>query len=96
MKTLEMKQATGDLASYAAQVRREPVVVTDQGRPVMAPMSIENADMESVSLSTDPRFIALIARSRALCKPGMGIPLAEIKRKHGLKAKPARRSRKTR
>ena len=33
MKTLEMKQATGELASYAAQVRREPVVVTDQGRP---------------------------------------------------------------
>jgi PHD/YefM family antitoxin component YafN of YafNO toxin-antitoxin module len=96
MKTLEMNQATGDLASYAAQVRREPVVVTDQGRPVMALMSIENADMETVSLSTDPRFIALIARSRALCKPGMGIPLAEIKRKHGLKAKPAPRSRKTR
>ena len=96
MKTLEMKEATGDLASYAEQVRREPMVVTNQGKPVMALMSIENADMESVSLSTDRRFIALIERSRALYKPGTGIPLAEIKQKYGIKPKSVRRSRKAR
>jgi|SoiMetStandDraft_2_1073263.scaffolds.fasta_scaffold274706_1 prevent-host-death family protein len=98
MKTLEMKEATGELASYAAQVRRGPVVVTDHGKPVMALMSIENADLETVSLSTDPRFIALIERSRALYKPGTGIPLDEIKRKYGIKSKPkpARRARKAR
>ena len=98
MKTLEMQQATGELASYADQVRQEPVVVTDRGKPVMALMSIENADLETVSLSTDPRFIALIERSRALYKPGTGIPLEEIKRKYAIKPKrkPARRSRKAR
>ena len=98
MKTLEMKEATGELASYASQVRRGPVVVTDHGKPVMALMSIENADLETVSLSTDPRFMALIERSRALYKPGTGIPLEEIKRKYGIKSKPkpVRRSRKAR
>jgi prevent-host-death family protein len=98
MKTLEMKDATGELASYAPQVRQEPVVVTDHGKPVMALMPIENADLETVTLSTDPRFIAMIERSRALYKPGTGIPLAEIKRKYGIKTKPkpARRSRKAR
>jgi prevent-host-death family protein len=96
MKSLEMMEATGDLASYAAQVRREPMVVTNHGKPVMALMSIENADMESVNLSTDKRFIALIERSRALYKPGTGISLAEIKRKYGIKPKAARRSRKVR
>jgi len=35
MKTLEMKEATGELASYAEQVLSEPVVVTDHGKPVM-------------------------------------------------------------
>jgi prevent-host-death family protein len=75
MKTLEIKQATGDLASYATQVRSEPVVVTDHGKPVMALMPIDNTDLETVSLSTDPRFIALIERSRTLYKPGTGIPL---------------------
>jgi len=98
MKTLEMTQATGELASYAPQVRLEPVVVTDHGKPVMALVPIENADLETVSLSTDPRFIALIARSRALYKPGTGIRLEEIKQKYGIKSrsKPARRSRKAR
>jgi len=98
MKTVEMTQATGELPSYADQVRLEPVVVTDRGKPVMALMSIENADLETVNLSTDPRFIALIERSRALYKPGTGIPLEEIKRKYAIKSKPkpARRSHKAR
>jgi antitoxin (DNA-binding transcriptional repressor) of toxin-antitoxin stability system len=98
MKTLEITQATGELASYAAQVRQEPVVVTDHGMPVMALLPIENADMETVSLSTDSRFIALIERSRTLYKPGTGIPLDEIRRKYGIKSKPrpAPRSRKGR
>ena len=95
MKTLEMKQATGELASYAAQVRSEPVVVTDHGKPVMALMPIENADLETVSLSTDPRFIALIERSRAMYKPGTGIPLEEIRLKYGLERKPRRKAART-
>jgi len=92
MKTLEMSQATGELSSYAGQVRKEPVIVTRRGKPVMALVSIENADLETVSLSTDPRFIALIERSRALYKPGTGIPLEEIRRKYGLEPKSRRKS----
>lgn len=96
MRTLEMKQATGELSSYAAQVRKGPVVVTENGKPVMALMSITDADLETVGLSADPRFIALIERSRALYKPGTGIPLEEIRRKHGLGAKPRKATRRRR
>jgi prevent-host-death family protein len=88
MKTLEMTQAKGDLASYAEQVRKEPMVVTDRGRPVMALLPIENADLETATLSNDPRFIAMIERSRVLYPPGSGIPLEEIRRKYGLQRKP--------
>ncbi len=88
MKTLEMSRATGELSSYADQVRKEPVIVTDHGTPVMALVPIENADLETVSLSTDPRFIALIERSRALYQPGEGIPLEEIRRKYGRGPRP--------
>ena len=93
MKTLEMEQATGELSSYAEQVQEEPVVVTDHGKPVMALIAISDADLETVSLSTDPRFIALIERSRALYKPGTGIPLEEIRRKYGLSKPKATRKR---
>ena len=92
MKTLEIKEATGELASYADLVRSEPVVVTDHGKPVMALMPIENADLETVTLATDPRFIALIERSRASYKPGTGIPLEEIRRKYGLERRPRPKS----
>ena len=66
MNTLEMNQATGELSSYADQVQVEPVVVTHHGKPVMSLMGIRDADLETVRLSGDPGFIALIERSRAL------------------------------
>ena len=64
MKTLEMSKATAPLADYARDMDKEPVIVTERGRPVAALMPIENADRETVSLSTNPQFLALIERSR--------------------------------
>lgn len=94
MKTLELDEATDRLSSYAGQVREEPVVVTDHGRPVMALLPIENADLETVTLSTDARFIALIERSRRLYPAGTGIPLEEMRRRYGLPAKPRSKRRR--
>ena len=62
MKILEMTEATRSLASYTSEVAEEPLVVTADGQPVAALMGIANADLETVSLSTNPRFIALIER----------------------------------
>jgi prevent-host-death family protein len=36
MKSIDMKQATAALADYARQVEKEPVIVTEHGRPVAA------------------------------------------------------------
>ena len=58
MKTLEMSKATAPLADYARDVDKEPVIVTEHGRPVAALMPIENADRETVSLSTNAQFLA--------------------------------------
>jgi antitoxin (DNA-binding transcriptional repressor) of toxin-antitoxin stability system len=46
-------------------VKKQPVIVTRKGKPIAALVSIENADLETVSLSTNRRFLKLIARSRA-------------------------------
>ena len=63
-----------------------------------APRADRQHGLETASSSTDPRFIALVERSRALYEPGTGIPLAQIKRRYGIekKTKPARRAPKTR
>ncbi|GFP30124.1 hypothetical protein HKBW3S42_00212 [Candidatus Hakubella thermalkaliphila] len=84
MKTVEMTQATASLAEYARQVGLEPIVVTVKGKPIAAVVAIENADMETVSLSTNPQFLALIERSRARQQAEGGISSEEMRRRLGL------------
>lgn len=91
MKMLEMTKATAPLAEYAQEVGKEPVIVTRNGKPVAALVSVENADLETVALSVAPRFLALIERSRARQKAEGGISSAEMRRRLGLKQKTQRR-----
>jgi antitoxin (DNA-binding transcriptional repressor) of toxin-antitoxin stability system len=65
MKIVESVDASGTLADYAAQIGAGPVIVTNQGRPVAALVAIENADLETVTLSSNPQFVELIERSRS-------------------------------
>lgn len=91
MKTLELAKATAPLADYARDVEKEPVVLTSGGRPVAALVAIENADLETVTLSTHPQFLALIERSRARQKSEGGISSGEMRRRLGLKRATRRR-----
>lgn len=59
MKMLELAKATAPLAEYARDVSKEPVILTVGGKPVAALVAIEDADLETVTLSTHPRFLAL-------------------------------------
>jgi antitoxin (DNA-binding transcriptional repressor) of toxin-antitoxin stability system len=65
VKTIEVTDATASLAEYARDLGQEPVIVTIQGKPVAALVAIGNADLETVTLSNHPQFLALIERSRA-------------------------------
>ncbi len=84
MKTLELVQATAPLAEYVRELNEEPVILTFDGKPFAALVSIQNADWETVSLSTNPQFIALIERSRARQKAEGGISSAEMRHRLGL------------
>ena len=46
---------------------------------------IQNADLETVTLSTHPQFLALIERARARQKSKGGVSSAEMRRRLGLK-----------
>ena len=65
MKVVEKEEATAALGAYAEEVANGPVVVTDKGKPVAVLVPLENADVETVALSTNRQFIELIERSRA-------------------------------
>ena len=84
MKKLELTEATASLANYVQNLDRETLVLNREGEPVAVLMPIENADLETISLSTNPEFIAILEESRASLKKEGGIPLDEMKRRLGL------------
>jgi prevent-host-death family protein len=64
MKIVEKADATATLAEYIAEIANGAIIVTSEGRPVAALVPIENAGLETVSLSTNCEFLQLIERSR--------------------------------
>jgi antitoxin (DNA-binding transcriptional repressor) of toxin-antitoxin stability system len=83
MKVIERTAATASLAEYAADIGDDPLVVTSDGQPVAALVPIQNADMETVALSTNREFLELIERSRARVRAEGGISSAEMRRRFG-------------
>ena len=81
MKTIEFAAATESLASYAREAKDEPLLVTENGTPTAVLLPLENSDVESVSLSTNKAFIALIERSRARARIEGGISPGEMRRR---------------
>lgn len=92
MKTIEMAEATAPLQKYARDARREALVVTVNGKPVAILTAVgPKSDLENLTVSSDPQFRALIARSRRRHPAGTGLTTAEVRRKLQGR-RPARRS----
>jgi hypothetical protein len=81
MKVVEKADATATLAEYTAEIASGPVVVLSDGQPVAALVAIENADLETISLSTSRQFMDLIERSRARVRTEGGISNEEMRRR---------------
>lgn len=80
-KTIKISKANLPLSDYTKEVKKEPVIITKKGKPVAVLVSISNADVETVSLSNNPKFITLIERSRARQKSEGGISSEEMCRR---------------
>ena len=91
MKIIELNKATEPVAEYAYSLGKVPLVFTKRGKPVAALVSLKSIDAETLSLSTNLRFLALIEKSRARLKREGGISSAEVRRK--LKLGPTRKGK---
>ena len=81
MKTLDVAKATGTLAEYTEQVESGYLVLTRKGKPIAALVSLpEDTDLESLSLSTDAEFIAILEKSRESLRHG-GVSSEEMRRR---------------
>ena len=91
VRTIDVSDATESLATYIRDGAAGPVVVTDEGRPVAALVLLENTDLDTVALSTDPVFLALIRSSRARHAQEGGLSAEEVRRHLEGEAGPSRR-----
>jgi len=80
MKTIELTTASKPLAEYADEFGDDVVVLTANHQPIAAVVSLKNVDRESLELSTNPEFLAIIERARAEIAAGRTLSLDEMKR----------------
>ena len=81
VKKVEVTDATESLAAYVRRAGTGPVVVTEEGRAVAALVLLENSDLETFALSTDPEFLELIQDSRSRQAHQGGLSSAEMRRR---------------
>lgn len=84
MKIVEIAEAQATLAEYASVLTEEPVIITSNGQSIAALVTLENVDMETISLSTNPKFIELIERSRAKRSSESRVSSTQMRRRLGL------------
>lgn len=86
MKTISITEANHSLAEYARGLHG-PLVITAHGKPIAALVPIENMDLETLAVSTSPRFVEVIERSRRRAATEGEVSAIEIRRRLGLAAK---------
>ena len=60
-------------------------LLTDGDQPIAALMPIEDADLETIGLGSNPKFLALLEQARAQRRAGAGLTTEEVRAKLGLK-----------
>jgi hypothetical protein len=84
------------LQDVADMAQSGPVILTRNGKPLAAVKDMSGSDWEAVALANNPKFIALIEKSRRAHQEEGGIAIEELRRELGLKARPAQKRRKRR
>ena len=80
MKTIDLQDATESLAEYVKHMEGEPITIMHKGVALAILAPAGNDDYESVQMSTNPEFIALLQRSRKSYREHGGIPAEEVRK----------------
>jgi len=81
MKKIELTEATKPLAEYVKEMDGQSMMIMYKGIALAALVPMDNTDYETVSLSTNPEFIALLQQSRARGRKEGGIPTEEMRKR---------------
>ena len=86
MKVVPLEETTLTVPELEEMVKDGPVILTRNGQPHLAVNDVSGSDWESVSLASNPRFLAIIEESRRSYREEGGIRLDELRRELGLDA----------
>jgi PHD/YefM family antitoxin component YafN of YafNO toxin-antitoxin module len=78
MKTVEVPSENKQLRRMVKQAQNDPLLLTQRGKPVAALVSVQGADQETLSLSTNPKFLRILRKSFQELDRGSRISLAEM------------------
>jgi PHD/YefM family antitoxin component YafN of YafNO toxin-antitoxin module len=84
MKKLELERANDALANYVQEIGQETLVLMRNGQPVAILMPLTDTDLETIALSTNPEFLAILEASRESLKTKGGTPIEVVKQRLGL------------
>ncbi len=80
MKTIDLNDATAPLAEYVKRLEGEEITIVHKGVPLAVLRPAGNDDYESVQMSTNPEFIALLERSRQSVREGRVYTTEEMRK----------------
>jgi antitoxin (DNA-binding transcriptional repressor) of toxin-antitoxin stability system len=80
MKTIDLSDATEPLAEYVKRMEGEEITIVHKGVPLAVLRLAGNDDYESVQMSTNPEFIALLEQSRKSIREGRSLSTEEVKK----------------
>ena len=80
MKTIDLNDAIEPLAEYVKRMEGEEITIIHKGVPLAILRPVGNDDYESVQMSTNPEFIALLERTRQTIKEGKGLSSEEVRK----------------
>ena len=87
MKLLAIEKTKKSIAQIAQMAKNGPVILTRRGKPMVAVKDLSGKDWESISLASNPEFMAIIEESRSSFRREGGIGIDEVRTQLGLKVK---------
>jgi prevent-host-death family protein len=86
MKVVALEDANDSLSNYVRRSRRGALILTRRGRPVSALVPLRpGGDVERAVVAADPRFQAILARSRAEVREDKVLSQDDVRQAFGLK-----------
>jgi hypothetical protein len=86
MKVVPLEGTTMTVPELVELARREAVILTRDGQPLISVRELSGSDWESASLASNPRFAALIEKSRRSYREKGGIGIEQLRKELDLES----------